>query len=79
MNPYACALGGYFGRVFDSKTLVTLALIACSTWLAHDRVIDAATWGVLITVFGGVWGVASAVATPAVQSVLKRAVKEDAS
>ena len=30
-EPFASAIGGYIGRVFDGKTIISLALIGCTT------------------------------------------------
>ena len=49
MNPYASALGTYIGRVFDGKTIISLALIGCTTLLAWNRILDTAAWSLMVT------------------------------
>lgn len=63
MNPYALALGAHLARIFDAKTVVTLALIGCATWLAAIHILDAAAWVSMCTTVGGLWGLAAAVGT----------------
>ena len=70
MNPYASALGTYIGRVFDGKTIISLALIGCTTLLAWNRILDTAAWSRMVTTVGAAWGIASAASSPTVKDSL---------
>ena len=70
MNPYASAIGGYIGRVFDGKTIISLALIGCTTLLAWNRILDTAAWSLMVTTVGAAWGIASAASSPTVKDSL---------
>ena len=70
MNPYASALGTYIGRVFDGKTIISLALIGCTTLLAWNRILDTAAWSLMVTTVGAAWGIASAASSPVVKESL---------
>lgn len=74
MNPYALALGAHLARVFDAKTIVTLALIGCATWLASIRILDAAAWVSMCTTVGGLWGLAAAVGTDTGRAIVTKLV-----
>ena len=65
-------IGGYFGRVFDAKTLIALALIGCATYLAAVRILDVAAWAVMCQTVGAFWGVGAVAGTPAGRDMLKR-------
>ena len=64
--------GGYFGRVFDAKTIIALALIGCATWLATIKILDAAAWVSMCTTVGAFWGVGAAAASPTVMKALSK-------
>ena len=64
--------GGYFGRVFDAKTLIALALIGCATYLAAVRILDVAAWAVMCQTVGACWGVGAVATSPAGRDMLKR-------
>ena len=64
--------GGYFGRVFDAKTIIALALIGCATYLAASRILDVATWAIMCQTVGAFWGVGAAAASPTVMKALSK-------
>ena len=64
--------GGYFGRVFDAKTIIALALIGCATYLAAVRILDVAAWAVMCQTVGAFWGVGAVATSPAGRDMLKR-------
>lgn len=76
MNPYALALGAHLARVFDAKTIVTLALIGCATWLASIRILDAAAWVSMCQLVGALWGVGAVAKSPTGRELLKRLVAQ---
>ena len=58
-------IGGYFGRVFDAKTIIALALSGCATYLAAVRILDVAAWVSMCTTVGAFWGVGAVASSPA--------------
>ena len=64
--------GGYFGRVFDAKTLIALALIGCATWLATIKILDAAAWVSMCTTVGAFWGVGAVAGSPGAMQALSK-------
>ena len=70
MNPYASAIGGYIGRVFDGKTIISLALIGCTTLLAWNRILDTAAWSLMVTTVGAAWGIASAASSTSLRETV---------
>lgn len=43
----------------EAKTAISLMLIGCATWLTYVDKLDPATWAVMCTTIGGLWGVAA--------------------
>ena len=64
--------GGYFGRVFDAKTLIALALIGCATYLAAVRILDVAAWAVMCQTVGAFWGVGAVASSPGAMQALSK-------
>jgi len=64
--------GGYFGRVFDAKTIIALALIGCATYLAAIRILDAAAWVSMCTTVGAFWGVGAVASSPVGMQALSK-------
>ena len=64
--------GGYFGRVFDAKTIIALALIGCATYLAAARILDVAAWAVMCQTVGAFWGVGAVASSPGAMQALSK-------
>ena len=65
-------IGGYFGRVFDAKTIIALALIGCATYLAAVRILDVAAWAVMCQTVGAFWGVGAVASSPGAMQALSK-------